>query len=142
MEQRSDGNGLVVKMLDSQSRSSEFKTYRWLQGQLNFLPFQGRLSECQEVLGTKCKLSPHSGSVVFRQLNLIHKKGPYSLFFLIIPNYNSTRCNPTQQTYSDYEGIVAFQIILLHNVLTKRELEDCVHFIFASLFFKYKRELS
>ena len=40
-------------MLDSQSRGPEFKTARWLQGQLNLLPFQGRLSEYQENLELK-----------------------------------------------------------------------------------------
>ena len=64
MDQRS--NGLVVRMLDSQTRGLEFKTASWLQDQLNLLPFQGQLSEYQEVLGTKSKLSPHSGSVVLR----------------------------------------------------------------------------
>ena len=83
MEQRR--NGLVFNMLDSRSRGPAFKTARWLQDQLNFLPFQGRLSEYQYVLGTKSKLSPQSGSVVLRQLNPIHKKG----------KYNNTRCNLT-----------------------------------------------
>ena len=77
----------VVKMLDSQSSSKPL-------GQFNLLPFQGRLSEYQEVLGTKNKLSPHSGSVVLRQVNPIHKKGLYS-FFLIFHKYNNTRCNLT-----------------------------------------------
>ena len=72
-------------MLDSRSRGPAFKTAMWLQDQLNFLPFQGRLSEYQYVLGTKSKLSPQSGSVVLRQLNPIQKNG----------KYNSTRCNPT-----------------------------------------------
>ena len=85
----------MVKMLDSLSRGTEFKTARCLQDKLNLLPFQRRLSECQEVLGTESKLSPHSGSVVLRQLNLVHKKGSYSLFFLIVHKYNNTRCNPT-----------------------------------------------
>ena len=93
MDQRSIG--LVVKMLDSQYRGPEYKTAWWLQGQLNLSPFQGRLSEYQEVLETKSKLSPHSGSAVLRQLNIIHKKGPYDLFFLIVHKYNNTRCNPT-----------------------------------------------
>ena len=85
----------MVKMPDSQSRGPEFKTARWLRDQLNLIPFQGRLNECQEVLGVKNKLSPHSGSVVLRQLNPIHKKGPYSLFFLIVHKYNNTRYNLT-----------------------------------------------
>ena len=50
LKQRS--NGLVVKMLDSKSRGLEIKTAGWLQGQLNLLLFQGRLSDYQEVLGT------------------------------------------------------------------------------------------
>ena len=104
LEQRS--NGLVVQMLDSRSRGLEFKTARWLQDQLNLLPFQGRLSEYQKVLGTKSKLYPHSGSVVLRQLHPIHKKGSYSCSFLIVHKYNKTRCNPTPKTYSNYEGIV------------------------------------
>ena len=75
----------MVKMLDSKSRGHYFKTARCVQDQTNLLPFQGRLSECQEVLGTKSKLSPYSGSVVLRQLNPIHKKGLYSLFFFNFP---------------------------------------------------------
>ena len=90
----------MLKMLDSWSRGTEFKTARWLQ------------------------------------------EGPYSLLFLIVHKYNNTRCNPTPQTYSSFEGTVALQIILLHNTLTKRELEGCVHYIFASLFFKSKRQHS
>ena len=39
--------GLVVKMLDSQSRDPGFKTTGWLQ-----VPVQGQLNEYQEVLGT------------------------------------------------------------------------------------------
>ena len=70
----------MVKMMDSRSRGTEFKTARWLE------------------------------------------EGPYSLFFLIVHKYNNTRYNPTPWTYSNYEGIVALQIILLHNTLTKREL--------------------
>ena len=93
MEQRS--NALMVKMLDSRSRCPEFKTARLFQDQLNFLPFQGRLSEYQEVLETKSKLSLHSGSVVLGQLNSIHKKGLYRLLFLIVHKYNNTKCNPT-----------------------------------------------
>ena len=70
------------------------------------------------------------------------QEGPYSLFFLIVHKYNNTRYNPTPWTYSNYEGIVALQIILLHNTLTKRELEGCVHYILASLFFKSQRKHS
>ena len=85
----------MVKMLDSQSKGLEFKTAWWLQDHLNLLPFQGRLNEYQEVLGTKSKLSPHSGSVVLRQLHPIHRKESYSLFFLFFHKYNNTRSNPT-----------------------------------------------
>ena len=49
MNQRS--NGLVVKVLDSLSTGPEFKIARWLQGQVNFLSFQDRLSEYRELLG-------------------------------------------------------------------------------------------
>ena len=35
-------NGLVVKALDSQSRSPKLKTTEWLQGQLSLLSFRGR----------------------------------------------------------------------------------------------------
>ena len=128
----------MVKMLDSRSRGLEFKTARWLQDQLKLLPFRGRLSEYQEVLGTKSKLSPHNDSVILRQLQPIHKKGPYSLFFLIVHIYSKIRCNPTPQTYSNYKGIVTLQIILLHNTLTKTELEGCVYYNFASLFLSLK----
>ena len=102
----------MVKMLDSRPRCPEFKTAKLFQDQFNFLPFQGRLSEYQEVLETKSKLSLRSGSVILRELNSIHKKGPYRLLFLIFHKYNNTKCNPTPQTYSNYEGIVALQIIL------------------------------
>ena len=140
MGQRS--NGLVVKMLNSQSMSPEFKTARWPQGQFNLLPFQGRLSEYQEVLGTNCKLSPQSSSVVVRQLNIIHQKGPYGcFFFLIVHKYNNTRCNPTSQTYSNYEGIIALQIIILRNTLTKKKLQGRVHYIFSSLFLSLEESI-
>ena len=132
----------MAKMLCSQSMGPDFKTYRWLQDQLSLLPFQIRLNEYKEVMGTKSKLSPQIGSVVLRQLNPIHQNGPYSFYFLIIHKYSNTRCNPTPKTYSNYKGIVALQIILLHNPLTKREFEGCVHYIFTSLFFKSNREHS
>ena len=35
-------DGLVVKVLDSESRGLMFKTTRWLQGQLSLSPFRGR----------------------------------------------------------------------------------------------------
>ena len=41
-------NGLVVKVLDSQSKSLVFKTTGWLQGRLNLLSFRGRSNEYQE----------------------------------------------------------------------------------------------
>ena len=85
----------MVKMLKSRSRGPEFKTTRWPLDQLNLLPFQGRLSEYQHILETKSKLSPYSGFVVLRQLNAIHKKGPYSLLLFIAHKYNNTRYNPT-----------------------------------------------
>ena len=43
--------GLVVKVLDSQSRGPTFKTTEWLQGQHSFLSFQGRSVEYQKLLG-------------------------------------------------------------------------------------------
>ena len=69
---------MVKMILDSLSRGPEFETAKWLQDQLNLLPLQGRLGEFQEVLETKSKLSSHRVSVVLRQLNPMHKKGPYS----------------------------------------------------------------
>ena len=45
-------NGLVVKLLDSQSRSSVFRTTGCLQGRLSLSSFQGRYNEYQEFLGT------------------------------------------------------------------------------------------
>ena len=45
-------NGLVVKVLDSQSRSSVFRTTGCLQGRLSLSSFQGRHNEYQEFLGT------------------------------------------------------------------------------------------
>ena len=128
----------MAKMLGSQSMGPDFKTYKWLQDQLSLLPFQGRLSEYKEVMGTKSKLSPQIGSVVLRQLNPIHQNGPYSLFFLINHKYSNTKCNPTPKTYSNYEGIVALQIILLHNPLTKREFEGWVHYILLVCFLNLK----
>ena len=41
----SPSDGLVVKVLDSQSRGSEFKIAGWLQGQLNLSSLRGRLNE-------------------------------------------------------------------------------------------------
>ena len=35
-------NGLVVKMMDSRSRGSVFKTTGWLQGRLSLSSFRGR----------------------------------------------------------------------------------------------------
>ena len=119
---------------ESRSRGPEFKTTRWPLDQLNLLPFQGWLSEYQQVLETKSKLSPYSGFVVLRQLNPIDEKGPYSLLFFIAHKYKNTKYNPTPQTYSNYEVMVALQIIFLHYTMTKRDLEGCVHYIFASLF--------
>ena len=46
-------NGLVVKALDSQSRSPVFKTTGWLQGRLSLSFFRGRWNEYQEFLGTE-----------------------------------------------------------------------------------------
>ena len=43
--------GLVVKVLDSQSRCPVFKTTGWLQGQLSS-SFGGQSNEYQEFLGT------------------------------------------------------------------------------------------
>ena len=50
-------------------------------------------------------------------------KGNSSIFDI----YNTTRCHPTGETYSNYEDIVALQIILLHNTLIKKELRICVY---------------
>ena len=45
------GNGLEVKVLDSQFRGPVFKTTGWLKGQLSLLSFQGRSNEYLEFLG-------------------------------------------------------------------------------------------
>ena len=45
-------NGLLVKVLDSQTRSAVFKTIGWLQGWLSLLFFQVRQIEYQEIDGT------------------------------------------------------------------------------------------
>ena len=45
-------NGLVVKVLDSQSRGPVFKTNGWLQGRLSLSSFLGRWNEYREFLGT------------------------------------------------------------------------------------------
>ena len=67
----------LIKALDSLSRGPVFKTTRWLLGQLSLLSFHDQSNEYQEFLGLsgKGKVSPCSGSVALRQLNLIHKKG-------------------------------------------------------------------
>ena len=73
---------VVVKTLDALCSSPRSKTAGWLQGLLSFSSFCSRLNEYQEELSAleelsgKSKLSPHSGSTTFRQLNLIHKKRP------------------------------------------------------------------
>ena len=46
-------SGLVVKVLDSQSRGPMFKTTGWLQSRLSLSSFQGRSNEYQEFLETK-----------------------------------------------------------------------------------------
>ena len=45
-------NGLVVKALDLQSKSPEFKTTGWLEGRLSFSSFRGQSNEYLEFLGT------------------------------------------------------------------------------------------
>ena len=67
-------------------------------------------------------MDKRSNALVIKMLDS-RSRGPYSFFFLIVHKYDNTRCNLTPLTYSNYEGIVALQIILLHNNLTKRELE-------------------
>ena len=44
---------VVVRVLVSQSRSPGFKTTGWLQGQIIFPSFQGRLNKYQQLLGTE-----------------------------------------------------------------------------------------
>ena len=44
-------NGLVVKALDSQSKSPRFKTTGWLQGWLSLSSLRGRLNNYQEIPG-------------------------------------------------------------------------------------------
>ena len=44
-------NGLLVKVLDSQTRIAVFKTIGWLQGWLSLLLFQVRQIEYQEIDG-------------------------------------------------------------------------------------------
>ena len=44
---------VVVRALDFQPTSPELKTAGWFQGQFILSPFRGRLSECQELLGTE-----------------------------------------------------------------------------------------
>ena len=44
--------GLVLKMLDFQSRGPVFKTAVWLQSRLSFLSVQGQYNEYKEFLGT------------------------------------------------------------------------------------------
>ena len=45
-------NGLVVRMLDSQSRVSKFKIVSWVQGWLNFSSFQDLSNKYKELLMT------------------------------------------------------------------------------------------
>ena len=69
-------NGLVVKVLDSQSRSPVFKTIGWIQGWLSLSPFWGWSNKCQEFLGTSCyKVNCLlRAALSLRQLKTIHKK--------------------------------------------------------------------
>ena len=45
-------NGLVVKVLDSESRGPVLKTIEWFQSRLSFSSFRGQLNEYQEFVGT------------------------------------------------------------------------------------------
>ena len=45
---------VVIRALDSQSRSPGFKTAKWLQGKLILSSFRDRLNEYQELLETEC----------------------------------------------------------------------------------------
>ena len=47
---KSWSNGVVVKLLDSQSRDPVLKTTGWLQGRLSLSSFRGRYNEYQEFL--------------------------------------------------------------------------------------------
>ena len=69
-------NGLVVKVLDSQSRSPVFKTIGWIQGWLSLSPFWDWSNECQEFLRTSCyKVNCLlRAALALRQLKTIQKK--------------------------------------------------------------------
>ena len=69
---------VVIRALNSQSRSTRLETAGRLQGQLILSSFRDWLNEYEELLGgwvVKSKLSPRSGSVALRQMNPIHKEG-------------------------------------------------------------------
>ena len=74
---------LVLKALDSQPRGPRFKITGWFQVNSAFHLSEGdqwstRNSWNPGNWRVKRKLSPRSGSVALRQLNLIHKMGPWS----------------------------------------------------------------
>ena len=66
-------NGLAVRVLVYQTKDPRFKTIRWLKAASAFI-IQRSIYEYQEFLGTWwLKVSPDSDSVVYRQMNYIHK---------------------------------------------------------------------
>ena len=72
-------NGLLIIAPDSQDGDPEFKTAGSLQGQLSLSYPCGVYQLSTRNFGKlngKSKLSPQSGSVALRKLNLIHEKGP------------------------------------------------------------------
>ena len=75
-------NGVVVKASDSQSRGPMIKATGGSKINSVFYPTEvDQLKSWSWMV--KSKLSPRSGSVALRQLNLIHKKG-HKVFFSIL----------------------------------------------------------
>ena len=69
---------VVIRALNSQSRSTGLETAGRLQGQLILSSFRDWLNEYQKLLEgwvVKSKLSARSGSVALKLMNPIHKEG-------------------------------------------------------------------
>ena len=78
---------VVPRALDSQSNSPRFKTTEWLPRSTHPFILLGSIKWAPGFPGAwavKSKLSPSNGSIALRQLNHVHKKGPYSFKFFRI----------------------------------------------------------
>ena len=66
-------NGLVVRVQAYQTKDPRFKTIRRLKNYLNFHPSKVNLWLSRIPGDLVVKVSPHSDSVAYRQMNYIHK---------------------------------------------------------------------